>query len=199
MRKRPMGRYFEILEDTISAGERKKSAGAGDEADGGESTSINLENFEQFEGKRMNSPVSMATLKTFGVLEHDLLPKAYDYFLELGGGDEAVAKMRHAFEERTRGRLLDKLRDERWRAMRTEKAPADLAARPHDTSSSPPYSSAESSPAAANVSSHSYFQASESSSSPNSLSRTGARTAAIEAEAVRRLAEGVSVRSDDCI
>lgn len=205
VRKRPMGKYFEILEDTISAGEHRKIVGEGGEvaAEGCdgilESTpvSVNLENFEKFEGKRINSPVSIATLKMFGVLENDLLPKTYQYFLELSGGDDAVAKMKHAFEDRTRGRLIDKLRDERWRALRKHSQPSELASRARDApvEGSPPYSSAGSSPAAANASGQPHFAASESPTSPHSLSRTGVRTAAMEMEAVRRLAEGVSVRS----
>jgi hypothetical protein len=81
---------------------------------------VNLENFEQEHllGRRINSPASLSTLKTFGVLQQDLAPRTHEFFLDMCGGDEAVANMRYNFEERTRGRLLDKLRDERWRTLR---------------------------------------------------------------------------------
>jgi len=128
--------------------------------------------------------------------------------------------MKHAFEERTRGRLVDKLRDERWRSVRQRDAPAGLAggeggAREATSSASPTYSSANSSPAAAardgDAPAHTfgkvstvgggagagrYFdERSPSHGSPHSQDRTGMRTAAYEQqkEAARRLTEGVSV------
>jgi hypothetical protein len=118
VRKEPRGKYFQMLvteEHQISKDSAKRAS-----VEAETEALVNLENFEQehLQGRRINSPASMSTMKTFGVLQQDLAPRTYEFFLDMCGGDEAVANMRYNFEERTRGRLLDKLRDERWRTLR---------------------------------------------------------------------------------
>ena len=101
-----------------------------------ESGKISLENFEQFPGKRIDSPHSVLAMRRFGVVQEDLERKPDEFYNTVTvsslrgpldptgkGGTPAeeqsrLAQMRYEFDERARKRLIDKLMAERARHLK---------------------------------------------------------------------------------
>ncbi len=97
---------------------------------------ISLENFEQYPGKRIDSPHSVLAMKRYGVVQEDLERKPDEYYdkltvaslrgptspagrLQTSSGEQSrLAQMRFDFDERSRKRLLDKLTTERQRHLK---------------------------------------------------------------------------------
>jgi hypothetical protein len=97
---------------------------------------ISLENFEQYPGKRVNSPHSVLAMKRFGVVQEDLERKPDSFYrattvaslrgptspsgkqVQTPEDQSRLAQMRFDFDERSRKRLLDKLMTERERHIK---------------------------------------------------------------------------------
>ena len=97
---------------------------------------ISLENFEQYPGKRIDSPHSVLAMKRYGVVQEDLERKPDEYYKKLtvaslrgptspagrlqtsSEEQSRLAQMRFDFDERSRKRLLDKLTTERQRHLK---------------------------------------------------------------------------------
>ena len=97
---------------------------------------ISLENFEQYPGKRIDSPHSVLAMKRYGVVQEDLERKPDSYYssitvaslrgltspagrLQTSADDQSrLVQMRYDFDERSRKRLLEKLMTERQRHLK---------------------------------------------------------------------------------
>ena len=121
---------------------------------------VSLENFEQYPGKRINSPHSILAMKRFGVVQEDLERKPDSFYrtttvaslrgptspsgkqVQTPEDQSRLAQMRFDFDERSRKRLIEKLATERERHLKAyaviitenqvgDGAPAELKAYGH--------------------------------------------------------------------